>query len=195
MLNTKCLGLLSLTMLLGCAAHQVQYIDPMDARSTSAGLSHADFKRMSQDIVSQMLDDVALDARLPDRSVLLLGSIKNRTYDHLDGMAFGQILRQSMRSTQRFAFVDQERLDDLLDQWELRRTGLVEKDHAMKAGALLNARYICFASVSSTYQRGGRVKDVSYMLSLELTDVSNGEILWTGQTDIRKMQKQARFGI
>ncbi len=186
---------LLLWLLGGCASHKVEYIDPMEAHSTTTALSNADFNRIATELTDSLLGDPVMDRVLGRRNVVFVGPIKNRTYDHPDMEAFAETIQNELRRSGRFQIIDMKRLDEILDQWELKRSGLVDRDIAMRAGKLLDARYMISGALSSSDQVSGRIKDVSYKITLELLNLENGEILWSDETQIRKIHKRSRFGI
>lgn len=189
----RILTALTFVFMLGCAPKQVQYVSGNSTPSTTTDLNTADYRRMVLELLQQVQNS-AKSYLLDQEQVVLITRIENRTTSLIDGAALEETIRSVFSSNSRFTFIDTKTLDDILAQLEMGRTGLTDSGTAIKAGKLLNAQLLLSGSLTSTIQRAGRTKDASYQFTIELTNIENGAIIWTGQSEIRKMFQRPRAG-
>lgn len=188
------LAMLTMSVFWGCATRQATYVSPQDQSSISTDLHLADFQEMCRDLLKKMQNHQDLIEILDRGAVAFIGGIENRTYDHLDTRAFGENLKRQLLAHGSWRMIEPRHIDDVLDRWELRRSGLVDRDTAMKVGKLTDAGFMFTGAVTSSHQRQGRKTDVAYQLTLELLSLDNGELVWVGQTSVRKQFKRGIIG-
>ena len=182
------------SLMFGCATRQAQYVDPQSRASISTDLNLADFDRMCRDLLKKMAGNSRLNASLKKGGAAFIGGIENRTYDHLDTQAFAENLKRLLLNSGNWTMIEPKRIDDILDRWELRKTGLFDKETAMKVGKLTDAQFMFTGAVTSSFQRQGRRTDATYQLTLELMSLDDGQLVWVEQTSVRKQFKRALVG-
>ncbi len=108
-------------------------------------------------------------------------------------------LRTLLFQTGKVRFINEARREDLLrEQGYQAANASVETQRQI--GAQLGASLMLSGSLTEMSQQSGRQVRVSkqklnyYKLTLELTDLTTGELLWTGEQELARQMSQPIIG-
>jgi len=92
-------------------------------------------------------------------------------------------LQDQLFKTGQFKFVERRRLDQIIEENKLRRSGIVSDEMAVKIGGLAGAKYIISGSV-------GALDDTSVIYA-QVTDVENAKIITSASIRCRKCESDS----
>ena len=72
--------------------------------------------------------------------------------------------------------------------------GWADTATAKTAGKQTGSKYILGGDISSIVKQTGKVKDVYYKITLQLTDIESAVIEWADEVEIRKDSVRRLFG-
>lgn len=122
-----------------------------------------------------------------DRPVIVIGSVLNRTTEHISTDVF-------MNEIER-AFIETGYIDVVSARTERGEVRDERRDQEMFAspetaasfGRELGADYIMMGTIDSIIDESGDTRAVYYTVSLELTDVETIQKVWMGNQEIKKI--------
>ncbi len=193
-LNGLLLGL-AMVWTLGCASTGVAH-RPLDReRPLSLEFDSDDARRTVDTMVDSLLSDPAIIALTSDeRPILDLAELGNATATHVDTRMLTHSMRTKLLRSQRFRFVDRSQMGVDLDMVYQDQSGLVDPDKAFTGGTQETADWYLYGQIFEMRDRGERVIDRYYMVSLNLRDRRSGEIIWSESEEIRKEKARPRVG-
>ncbi|MCL1921069.1 MAG: penicillin-binding protein activator LpoB [Kiritimatiellaeota bacterium] len=184
----------ALTLITGCATTPVTREVTLDRQPrTASKLEAQDTRRAVEKMVEAMLQDIDIDElredhpHLPARPVVDFFAVKNATSGHVDTKSFTDSLRVALLKSRKFRFVDRTRDTETIDEMRRQaRGGLVDPDKAIAAGQQIAAQMQLMGRVMDDKTKVGRTTDVYYKFTLELLDMTSGEIVWADEHELRK---------
>ncbi len=154
----------------------------------------------SREVSSEMIDDclsgnwllehAAAKGREP---VVIVGTIHNRTLEHIPTGTFVADLERAMVNSGRVEIVATaaergEVRSEKRDQWEN-----ASEETAKRMGMERGADYMLIGSVESIEDREGGTKVVFYQVDMTLVDIESSQKVWIGQKKIKKVIRQAQY--
>jgi penicillin-binding protein activator len=126
------------------------------------------------------------------RPILIVGSVRNRTMEHLPINAF-------VRDLER-AFVNSGQVEvvaDAEERGEVREERMDQQENAaaetrVRMGREHGARYMLQGDIESIEDREGRRRVVYYQIDMTLLDMETNSREWIGQHRIKKYVENAR---
>ncbi len=193
--------LVSMTMLsalvamsTGCAMFRISVKDrdPEKKSPLSASYDHSDLLEWGE-LVSKGIMKKQFPGNVKPRLVDM--GIQNRTRSHLDMKALSDTITTKLLDNGKVRLVNAARRDDLLKEQGYQLANCTSVTRA-KIGQQLGANYMLTGSlVEITHESGREIrvskkKDVYYQLTVEVTDVTTGEIVMRHQEDrLRRSSK------
>ena len=142
-------------------------------------------------VASRWLDDFTHQQhRSP---VVIVGTILNRSYEHIDNATFILDLERALSTVQAVRFVA-----GTGEREEVREERLDESVHARDEtqsgpGKELGADYLLHGTISAILDEAAGVKAVFYQVDLELIDMETDRKAWFGQKKIKKVIERERL--
>jgi len=192
LLGTFCLILLS-----GCTTTGA-YNAPLDSeRPLTTGFDPDDARRTVEAMVDSMLVfPPVVDMISQRRPVLDVASVQNRTMQTIDTRSLTDSIRTRLIRSGKFRFKDRSTAgDDITIMNEENELGLVDQSQAVKAGQQIATELYLYGAMVEMKARSGRVTDVYYKITMNLKDLTTGEIVWTDEKEIRKGSVRPKFGM
>ncbi len=180
---------LSMILLAGCATTKARETS-LDMRAKTAALEPQDIRRTVEKMVDSMLADKDLIAEIGGkRPVLDITGIKNRSTMHLDMASITDSIRTKLVRSRQFRFMDRTTsADDLQFMNDQALNGLTDQKKAVQAGRQSAAQMYLYGALTEMRDRTDGVTDRYFKFTLNLKDLSSGEIIWTDEQEIRKEQ-------
>lgn len=191
-------GMLAFALMAGAAgcATTVARETQLDLKPKTAALEPQDVRRTVEKMVDSMLADRDFIAEVGERRpVLDVTGIKNRSTMHLDMASITDSIRTKLIRSRKFRFVDQATAaEDLQFMNAQAQNGLTDAAKAVRAGKQSAAQMYLYGALSEMRDQTNGVTDRYFKFTLNLKDLSSGEIVWTDEQEIRKEQTNNRLG-
>ena len=91
-------------------------------------------------------------------------------------------------------FVDKAARDDIKEEYDYQNSGMVSRETQKGPGGQIGADFILNGRLDSIVQQAGRDKSVYYKMTLNMTNLKTGVIVWSDYKQIRKRFKKQRVG-
>lgn len=185
---------LSLIGLTACKTTRVSYDDPAAIEAMTTGFSLSDLYQVSDTMVNAMLSSPVLAELVPQRPVLMVERIQNRTDQHIDTESITDTIRTQLIQSGRFRFTDKMTRDEQAQEIHYQNvSGAVGTEHAIQKGRQVGAEYILIGSIVSYEERTKNTLRKSYKMTLNLIDLKTGIIEWAQEKPITKVQSKGAF--
>ena len=191
-------GMLALALAAGAAgcATTVARETQLDMKPTTAALEPQDVRRTVEKMVDSMLADQDFIAEVGGRRpVLDITGIKNRSTMHLDMASITDSIRTKLVRSRKFRFMDRTTsADDLQFMNDQALNGLTDAKKAVRAGKQSAAQMYLYGALTEMRDQTNGVTDRYFKFTLNLKDLSSGELVWTDEQEIRKEQTNNVLG-
>ena len=179
----------------GCAT-TVARETQLDMKAKTAALEPQDVRRTVEKMVDSMLADQDFIAEIGGRRpVLDITGIKNRSTMHLDMASITDSIRTKLVRSRKFRFMDRTTAaDDLQFMNDQALNGLTDAKKVVRTGQQSAAQMYLYGALTEMRDRVNGVTDRYFKFTLNLKDLSSGEIVWTDEQEIRKEQTNNRLG-
>lgn len=184
----------------GCAAFRanVSEVDVEKGDHMRADFDFRDLRGISQDVVDEMLGSKFLTGA-GEAPTLMVAGIENRTSEYLDTKAITDTIRTRLINSQSVQFVNEQRRGDLAKEQGYQAANATPGT-GVAIGQQAAARYMMSGSIVEMKQRSPRQVRVSkevlrfYQLTMEVTDLQSGLIVWTTQKEFARKERQPLLG-
>ena len=191
-------GMLALALAAGAAgcATTVARETQLDMKPKTAALEPQDVRRTVEKMVDSMLADQDFIAEVGGRRpVLDITGIKNRSTMHLDMASITDSIRTKLVRSRKFRFMDRTTsADDLQFMNDQALNGLTDAKKAVRAGKQSAAQMYIYGALTEMRDQTNGVTDRYFKFTLNLKDLSSGELVWTDEQEIRKEQTNNVLG-
>ncbi len=148
---------------------------------------------MIADCVSRPWIDVfvAKNNRAP---VVIVGTIRNRSSEHIDSRMFTSGLERSLINSGKVKFVamkgDREELRDEKADQAVHASQATRKTPDQETGA----DFVVQGTINSVKDEADGKYAILYQVNLEMVDLTTNEKVWIGQKEIKKYVSRTLFG-
>ncbi|OFZ16483.1 MAG: penicillin-binding protein activator LpoB [Bdellovibrionales bacterium RBG_16_40_8] len=156
--------------------------------------SETDMQGAVKTLVSSALrnDAVANAKRTP---IVMVTKLQNKTSEHIDTQSITDMITVELTNSGRVQFVDKSAREDIAEEYEYQDSGTVSRETKKGKGKQVGADLILNGRIDSIVQEVGKNKSVYYKITLNMTNLSTGLIVWTDQKQIRKLYKKQSVGL
>jgi len=128
--------------------------------------------------------------------VVIVGTIVNRSSEHINSQLFTKDLEQSLLNSGLVKFVasKQER-EEIRDERQEQQGGMTEKETVKPIGKETGADYMLQGSINSVKDEIKGKYVILYQVNLELIDLTDNQKVWIGQKEIKKSVKKGKFSL
>ena len=188
-----------LTLSLTACGHRAFVRGDYDENVESANLlndkwSESDMQRAAKDLVASALrHDSIVNAKRPP--IVMVTKLQNKTSEHIDTQSITDMLTVELQGSGKVQFVDKAAREDMDEEYNYQGAGSVSRETQKKRGNQVGADLILNGRIDSIVQEAGKQKTVYYKITLNMTNLSTGLIVWTDQKQIRKQFKKQHVGI
>ena len=184
----------------GCAAFRtsITEVDPNDGRHYDEDYDQTDLKKLSNDIVSQLLNSAFLQEQ-KKRPVMMIAPMANNTDEHIDTKSLTDKMRVSLLQSGKVRFVNEARRKEIMNEQGFQAANVTPGQNAA-IGKQLGVNYMLSGSFSKIEKKSGRQVRVSkkyfsyYKLTMEVTDVETGELVWIAEHEIARESRKPLIG-
>ena len=190
------LGVAVLSMV-GCAA-TTRSIDPNDVVHYDASYDFSDKKAIVSDLTSSLLADTEVN-EVDRRPIVVSYGIANETSEHINTGGIADDIRANLIQAKQFRFINRRQRDNLSREADYQYAGFVPVEERVEEGRQLGADYILsgtLRSIEKTRPRQWRLTRrelIYYSMTLEMTNLTPGEISWTDSVEIARESSQPIF--
>lgn len=179
----------------GCQSTKVSRVDTSSVTDLSGLWNDTDSRLVAEEMVKEALarpwldDYVKTHGRPP---VVIVGTMRNRSYEHVNVQTFINDLERELSNSQRVQFVASKGERD-----EVREERREQATHALEStqkspGKEIGADYMLKGSINSIVDELDGTKAIFYQVDLEMVDLSNNVKSWFGQKKIKKVVERKR---
>lgn len=156
--------------------------------------SESDMQNAVRDLVASATSHYSISsAKRPP--VVMVTQLQNKTSEHIDTQNIMDMVRVELSRGGRVAFVDKEAREDIKQEYEYQDSGIVNRESKKTAGGQIGADFIINGRLDSIVQQAGKDKSVYYKITLNMTNLKTGIIVWSDYKQIRKVFQKRRVGL
>lgn len=179
----------------GCAAFRakVSDVDVEETRHQGSRYDYSDMRNISEDIVRELAEAPILSGE--KTPVMMMAGVQNRTSQYLDTKNLTDRIRTLLIQNGAVRFVNETRREELLREQGYQAQH-VPAEKQVAIGRQLGVQYMISGSLTEMESRSPRQVRLSktrvnyYKLTLEVTDLQSGEIVWITE---REFAREARL--
>lgn len=192
---------LSALALVGCSSFEGNYGDANQAEILDDRWNPTDARLT----VEKMVKDMGAGAwvanwredmhkKSTDRPFLLVDDMENRTSEVIDTKAMFEDLRSQILNNGKVRFLDGDMRKKILDEYKYQQSGVVRKSGVKGPGNQHGADFFLAGAISNIVSQQGGKSSIQYQIEMKLTNISTGELVWSGIEKIRKNFKRSSVG-
>lgn len=187
---------LALAGLTGCVSTPSVREVELDRAPVTSKLEAQDFRRTAEKMVESLLVSEGIqEVTGGKRPVLDIDPIKNRTTQHFDVVSITDSIRTQLLRSGKFRFMDRSTSGtDIEIMDEQANLGLTDPTKAIRPGRQSAAQLILYGAVTEHTTKAGNTTDRYYKFTLNLKDLTSGELIWADEKEIRKASERSTFG-
>lgn len=156
--------------------------------------SETDMQKVVKDLVGSALKHNAIsNAKRPP--IVMVTKLQNKTSEHIDTQSITDMVTVELTNSGQVQFVDKSAREDIADEYGYQDSGMVSQESKKGKGKQIGADLILNGRIDSIVQEVGKDKSIYYKITLNMTNLSTGLIVWTDQKQIRKLYKKQRVGL
>lgn len=127
--------------------------------------------------------------------IVMVTKLQNKTTEHIDTQSITDMFTVELMKTGKVSFVDKAAREDISEEYGYQESGMVSRETKKGKGNQVGADFILNGRLDSIVQEAGKDKTVYYKLTMNMTNLSTGVIVWTDQKQMRKQFKKKRVGL
>lgn len=182
--------------LTGCGENtKVTRVDSGLVTDFSGRWNDTDSRMVAESMVKEALNTPWLPnfTRSKDRRpVVVVGSIVNRSSDHINVQTFVSDLARELTNSQKVVFVANKAEREEIREERREQAAQAREDTQKSPGKELGADYMMKGNISTIVDETDGVKAVYYQVDLEMIDLENNVKSWFGQKKIKKVVERKR---
>ena len=156
--------------------------------------SESDMQAAVRDLVAAATANPSIaGAKRPP--IVMVTRLQNKTSEVIDTQSITDMFQVELQNSGKVAFVDKAAREDIAEEYDYQSSGMVSRETQKGKGGQVGADLIMNGRLDSIVQEAGRDKTVYYKLTMNMTNLKTGLIVWTGQKQLRKMFKKQRVSI
>lgn len=154
--------------------------------------SETDMQKVVKDLVNSMVNhrSISQSNRPP---VVVVTRLQNKTSEHIDTQSIMDMVKFEVMNSGKVRFVDKEARADLAEEYEYQKENASDQT-AKRKGNQTGADFVLNGRLDSIVQQVGNQKSIYYKVTLNLTNLQSGLIVWGGQKQLRKRYEKQRVG-
>jgi uncharacterized protein (TIGR02722 family) len=188
--------LAALAVFSGCAS--VNRVDPNTVTDLSGNWNDTDSRLVAEQMIVDCVGRPWLDdfkaAHAGAKPVVIVGSIKNRSNEHIEVTTFTKDLERELINSGKTKFVanKEERGDVREEREDQQQNSSAESMKKMRNET--GADFMVIGNIDQIDDRKGGTTAKVYQINLELVNMESNEKVWIGTKDIKKMVKKGALG-
>lgn len=156
--------------------------------------SETDMQKAVKDLVASALANPNIaNAKTPP--IVMVTRLQNKTSEHIDTQSITDMITVELTNSGKVQFVDAAAREDIAKEYEYQDSGMVSRETKKGKGKQVGADLILNGRIDSIVQEVGKDKTIYYKVTLNMTNLSTGLIVWTNHKQIRKVYRKKRVGL
>lgn len=184
--------ILATLALSSCANRKVTRMDPAEQTDLSGRWNDSDSRLVANEMIKQVLSAswrTNFEQKHGRKPVLIVGSIKNKSSEHIDPITFIKDLERACINSGTISIVQSSDERNQVREERNDQQTFASEESKKKWGKEKGADYMLNGVISSIVDQYKNQKTVSYQIDLELTDLESNEKVWLGDHKIKKAVK------
>ena len=189
------LALVSVVALTGCKT-KVSRVGIEEAIDLSGRWNDTD----SQLVSAEMISDIAsrpwveeYTAKHGKKPVLIVGTIRNKSSEHIETETFSKDLEREMINNGRVTFVANKMERGELRSERTEQQTWAREETQKRLAAETGADYMLQGGIKTIIDKEGNQQVKFYQVDMELIHLESNEKVWIGSKKIKKLVKQPRM--
>lgn len=176
--------------LAACAA-TTRPLDPDSEFHYDASYDFSDKKAIVDELTSSLLADTRINT-VGAQPIIVAYGIANETSEHINTGGISDDIRANLIQSRQFRFINRGQRDNLLNEADFQQAGFVPPSQRVTEGRQLGADFILSGTLRSIEKRQprqwrlNRRELIYYSMTLEMTDLTTGELVWTDNVEIAR---------
>lgn len=170
--------------------HRVERVDVDETIDLSGRWNDTDSRTVADDMVTQVLEGAWITEHLRnnngEKPVVIVGLVYNKTSEHIDANTFIKDVEKAFVNSGKVRLVQAGEKREELRKERAAQQDFASLETAKKWGLELGADYMLQGEISSIVDSYNREQVTYYQTSLELANLETNEIVWIGDTKIKK---------
>jgi penicillin-binding protein activator len=166
----------------------VKRIQTTEVVDLSGRWNDSDSRFVSEEMIKDCLSHPWLDDAQSGKKkpIVTIGRVKNKSSEHINTQTFVNDLRRAMINSGRITVVaDKEQRGELRQEREEQAVYAAEKTQKAP-GQELGADFMLQGVINTIEDREGNEAVAFYQVDMELLNVEDNSLVWTGQKKIKK---------
>ena len=156
--------------------------------------SETDMQKVVHDLVGGMIQHPTIgSAKKPP--IVMVTKLQNKTDEHIDTQSIMDMVRVELQRGGRVAFVDKEAREDVAEEYNYQKSGMVNEETRKGPGGQIGADLIVNGRLDSIVQEVGKDKSVYYKVTLNLTNLKTNLVVWSDYKQLRKKFRKRSIGL
>lgn len=156
--------------------------------------SETDMQHAVKDLVNSAVKSHAItSAKTPP--IVMVTRLQNKTSEHIDTQSITDMFQVELTNSGAVQFVDKAAREDIAEEYDYQDSGMVSRETKKGKGKQVGADLIMNGRIDSIVQEAGKDKTVYYKITMNMTNLSTGLIVWTDHKQIRKIFRKKRVGL
>lgn len=161
----------------------------MDDRWSETDMQHA----VKDLVASAVVHPVIASAKRPP--IVMVTKLQNKTSEVIDTQSVTDMITVQLTNSGKVQFVDKAAREDMAEEYNYQDSGTTSRETKKGKGNQVGADLILNGRVDSIVKEVGKDKTVYYKITLNMTNLSTGLIVWTDQKEIRKVFRKQSVGL
>jgi len=183
----------------GCAGTKVKRVPVEKTVDLSGRWNDTDSRLVSEEMILDSLKRPWINhfvEKTQKDPVIIVGSVANRSHEHIDAQVFTKDLEQSLLNSGKVKIVasSQERLG-VREERGAQQEGYTDPDTIKARGKELGADFMLIGSINSIKDEAKGKYAILYQVNLELVDLTSNEKVWIGQKELKKIVEKSKFSL
>ncbi len=124
----------------------------------------------------------------------MVTKLQNKTSEHIDTQSITDMFTVELMNSGKVSFVDKAAREDIAEEYDYQDSGMVARESKKGKGGQTGADFILNGRLDSIVQEAGKDKTVYYKMTMILTNLKTGVMVWTNHKQMRKQFKKKRIG-
>ncbi|MBI5367529.1 MAG: penicillin-binding protein activator LpoB [Planctomycetes bacterium] len=179
----------------GCSsgASHTRYEEPSRPSLVSERYNDTDLRTIAEAMVNSMVQHpVIRDAAT--KPIIMVGMVTNRSDQHVDVKSLTDKIRTALIKTGCVRAIDETARPELAAEYEYQSSGYVDPNQKKGPGKQISQDFHLRGDIASITDRGPGVQVNFMKFTMQLTDLSTNEIIWTDDKEIKKVTERPGTG-
>lgn len=156
--------------------------------------SESDMQAAVKDLVDSAVSHPAI-ANAARPPIVMVTRLQNKTSEHIDTQSITDMMTVDLMKSGKVTFIDKAAREDMAEEYNYEDSGTTNRETKKEKGGQVGADFIMNGRLDSIVQEAGRDKTVYYKLTMNMTNLKTGLIVWTDHKELRKDFKKQRVGM